>query len=181
MALEHRQRSWAEGDLLRGVIGVALALALVTTGCSDPPSVQDADTATPTVVTLPPSPEASTSVATTSTSAVTTTAAESDSGNVQVSAEAGAQLANSSGCTGCHTTDGSPSALAPSLFGLAGGVVQLDNGSSVVADADYLRRSITDPSAELVDGDWATAMPGTYQFTDPQLESLVLFIESLGP
>ena len=50
--------------------------------------------------------------------------------------------------------------------------------TTVTADSDYLRRSITDPGAQVVAG-YGPTMP-TVEVTDAQLEELVAFIQSLG-
>ena len=81
------------------------------------------------------------------------------------------------GCASCHTTDGRRSE-GPTWAGLAGSPVELADGTTVTADSDYLRRSITDPGAQVVAG-YGPTMP-TVEVTDAQLEELVAFIQSLG-
>ena len=62
----------------------------------------------------------------------------------------GAEIVDSNGCTACHRSGGA----AASFDGLYGSTVELDAGTTVIADDDYLTRAITDPGADAhnVDG-----------------------------
>lgn len=93
----------------------------------------------------------------------------------------GAALAAQLGCTGCHSTDGSQ-LVGPTWRGLAGSERQLATGDTVVADEAYLRRSITDPGAEVLAGFPDGIMPPNYGDTlSPQeIDALVDYIISLG-
>ena len=66
------------------------------------------------------------------------------------------------------------------MAGLYLGPVHLDNGSIVIADDDYLRESIIEPSAKIVAG-YPPIMP-TYrgQLSEEQILQLVAYIKSLG-
>lgn len=88
----------------------------------------------------------------------------------------GEELARDLGCLACHTEQ--DTSVAPTWRGLFGSTVELDDGSTVVADEEYIRRSIVDPHAEIVAGYRAT-MP---QFTldDEELDLLVQYIRELG-
>ena len=93
------------------------------------------------------------------------------------SVEIGQEVFNSV-CLACHSTDGTPR-VGPTFKGLAGSQRTLSDGTTVVADDDYLIRSILDPNAQVVQG-FPPAMPpmgGT--LTQTQIESLILFIKSL--
>ncbi len=82
-------------------------------------------------------------------------------------------------CQVCHSVDGTPG-VGPSMQGLFGRNEQLDDGSSVLADASYIRESIVVPSAKIVAG-YPPAMPATYASLQPeQLDALVAYIESLA-
>ena len=81
------------------------------------------------------------------------------------------------GCASCHSTDGARSE-GPTWEGLAGSERTLADGTTVVANEAYLRRAITDPGAEVVEG-FGPSMP-SIEVTDEQLDELVAFIESLG-
>jgi cytochrome c oxidase subunit 2 len=93
-------------------------------------------------------------------------------------AAAGADLFASIGCNTCHVEAGG--GRAPSMRGLFGTQVQLGNGQAVVADASYLRRSILDPTAQVVAG-YQPIMP-TYkgQISEESLFDLIAYIKSLG-
>lgn len=101
-----------------------------------------------------------------------------DDGGADVSlspaGEAGEQLFKDKGCAGCHNGE-----VAPSFEGLAGSEVTLDDGSTVVADDEYLIRSITDPVAQQVDG-FSVKMPAT-ELTDEEVGQLVAYIRDLSP
>jgi cytochrome c oxidase subunit 2 len=92
----------------------------------------------------------------------------------------GQVLANEVGCAACHTSDGTDG-TGPTWQGLAGSTVTLDTGETVVADTDYLTRSITEPAAQLVDG-FDPVMPATYadQLTTEEISDLVAYIQSLA-
>jgi mono/diheme cytochrome c family protein len=58
----------------------------------------------------------------------------------------GEQLSRSSGCAGCHGQNFDGGA-GPGWIGLAGSERMLADGTTVVADTDYLIRAIAEPSA----------------------------------
>ena len=66
-------------------------------------------------------------------------------------APSGEHLWASDGCAGCHSLDGSAGA-GPTVKGLAGSTVTLDDGSTVTANDAYLAEAITDPDAKIVKG-----------------------------
>ena len=72
-------------------------------------------------------------------------------------ARQGFEVAGTNGCFACHG-DGGVGGVAPALVGLAGTTVTLADGSTVVADEAYLRRSIIDPAAQTLPG-LSIAMP----------------------
>jgi mono/diheme cytochrome c family protein len=92
-------------------------------------------------------------------------------------AEAGEKLYTSFGCSACHTTDGSQN-HGPSFQGLVGSSRELVDGSQVNADDEYLTESIKNPNAKHVKGFPAGMMPA-YPLNDKQIESLVLYIQTL--
>lgn len=84
------------------------------------------------------------------------------------------------GCNACHTVDGSEG-VGPSWAGLYGEDVTLSDGSTVVADHEYLYQSICDPASQIVEG-FDPVMPATYcedNITDDQIDDIIAFIESL--
>jgi cytochrome c oxidase subunit 2 len=95
-------------------------------------------------------------------------------------AERGALWATRYGCVACHTIDGT-SVVGPTWQGLFGHEVTLEDGTTVVANADYLRDSILNPNDQIVEGFQPNLMPPIYaeQLTDEQIEDLIAYIESL--
>ncbi len=91
--------------------------------------------------------------------------------------EAGEQLARSRGCAGCHGQDFDGGA-GPSWIGLAGSEVVLVDGSTLVADDEYLTRAIADPSADLVEG-YNLKMPANNLNAD-EIADIVAYINTLA-
>jgi len=101
-----------------------------------------------------------------------------DSSSAQSMAGAGEVLFRNSGCATCHQMDGG--GIGPLLAGLYNSQVRLEGGEVVTADADYIRRSILDPNAQIVEG-YPPVMP-TYadQLSEAELMRLVEYIQSMG-
>lgn len=89
----------------------------------------------------------------------------------------GQGLFSENGCSGCHSTSGGDS-RGPHLDAVFGEEVDLADGSTVVADEEYLARSIQEPSADVVDG-YQPIMP-SLGLSDNDVEALVAYIRSLG-
>ncbi|MBX5479758.1 cytochrome c oxidase subunit II [Pyrinomonas methylaliphatogenes] len=97
-------------------------------------------------------------------------------------AQQGEQLFQTLGCTTCHLNGGRDAGgRGPQLAGIFGKPVQLEGGQTVVADENYLRESILNPSAKIVAG-YSAIMP-TYQgqVSEEQLLQLIAYIKSLSP
>jgi cytochrome c oxidase subunit 2 len=91
---------------------------------------------------------------------------------------AGQKIFQQSGCSTCHLADGT--GPAPSLLGVYGHPVRLNNGQAVIADDAYVRESILSPTAKIVQG-YAPIMPSFQgQLTEEQINSLIAYIRSLG-
>jgi mono/diheme cytochrome c family protein len=130
-----------------------LSLATAAVACGDDGSSDDAGSAAP--------PEAP---------------ADTTGPNVGGDPAVGEQLARSNGCAGCHGQDFGGGA-GPSLIGLAGAEVLLDDGTVVIADTAYLIRSIANPGAELV-ADYNLKMPAN-NLSDAEIADIVAYIETL--
>ena len=91
---------------------------------------------------------------------------------------AGSDLFQQFGCATCHQSAGT--GRGPSLVGVYGSSVRLEGGKSVLADQDYIRESILDPSAKIVAG-YKPLMP-TFknQISPDQLSQLIEYVKSLG-
>ena len=90
----------------------------------------------------------------------------------------GQALVAANGCNACHSIDGAQSPLGPTWFGVAGSEVTLSDGTTVIADDDFLAESIRDPQAKIVAGFETQLMP-TYGFSDQQIADLVAYIKTL--
>jgi cytochrome c oxidase subunit 2 len=92
-------------------------------------------------------------------------------------AQEGEKLFQSLACITCHRADSQ--GRGPRLEGLFGRTVRLANGETIVADADYIRESILNPTAKVVEG-YQPIMP-TFQglVTEDSVMQLVAYIQSL--
>ncbi|HJQ84170.1 MAG TPA: cytochrome c oxidase subunit II [Candidatus Binatia bacterium] len=99
-------------------------------------------------------------------------------GATESPAQRGAKLFQDLGCDTCHRGDSL--ARGPDLTGLLGRPVRLRSGQVVVADAAYVRESILDPAAKVVDG-YEPIMP-TFKglVTEEQILDLVSWLQA-GP
>ncbi len=93
-------------------------------------------------------------------------------------AEWGKQLAQEYACNTCHSTDGSDM-VGPTWQGLFGHDVQLSDGSTVTADENYIRESILEPNAKVVEG--YPAVMNTYQgqLNNEQINAIIEYIKTL--
>ncbi|SFQ38096.1 cytochrome c oxidase subunit 2 [Pseudomonas sp. NFPP07] len=91
--------------------------------------------------------------------------------------EKGRQLVESHGCRACHSQDGSTS-LGPGWKDLYGRSEQLADGTRVQVDEAYLKESILEPQARLVQG-YPPVMVA-YTFSQDELAAVVAFIKSLS-
>ena len=92
-------------------------------------------------------------------------------------AQTGEKLFNELACATCHKAD--TTGRGPTLVGLYGKAVALEDGRSVEADEAYLRESIVNPRAKMVRG-FQPLMP-TFQglITEENLLLLIEYIKSL--
>ncbi|MDF1825259.1 MAG: cytochrome c [Verrucomicrobiales bacterium] len=96
----------------------------------------------------------------------------------EVSAEVGEKLYESFGCMACHSIDGGRN-HGPTFQGLAGSERDFADLGKVTADSNYLRESIVNPTAKSVPG-YPVGMMPAYPLNEKQVDSLVLYIESLS-
>ena len=80
------------------------------------------------------------------------------------------------GCTSCHSVEPGASGVGPSLSGIGAAA-----GSRVAGESatDYLRKSIVDPDAFLVDGYNSGVMPSGWDLSQAQIDSLVEYLLDL--
>jgi len=102
----------------------------------------------------------------------------SGGGGSESLASAGAKLFQQHACNSCHRPDSL--ARGANLEGLFGRQVRLADGRTVVADAGYIRESILNPSAKIVEG-FQPIMP-TFQglISEDGILQLVAYIKSLS-
>lgn len=92
----------------------------------------------------------------------------------------GAQLYETQGCKACHSLDGTI-LVGPSWKNIYGSEESLEGGDSITVDEAYLRESILDPNAKIVQGFAPNVMPPTYRdmLSDQDIEDIVAYIKSL--
>ena len=108
--------------------------------------------------------EAGSAASTSTTESSTTTTAASTGG----SAQEGAQLFESQGCSGCHTlaAAGATGTTGPDLDGALKG-----------KSAAFIKTSIADPNADIANGYLPNVMPQTFGDLPPdQIDSLVAYL-----
>ncbi len=83
-------------------------------------------------------------------------------------------------CAVCHS--GTANAMAPNLEGLYGKKVALKGGGAEIADDQYIRQSIRQPKAKVVEG-WEPIMPpfDKEKLTDEEMVALVAYVRLLKP
>lgn len=93
-------------------------------------------------------------------------------------AERGEALVNQNGCTACHSVDGS-SGVGPSFEGIWNNEHTFENGETATVDENYLRESILEPNAKILEG-YDAVMP-SFQGTinDQQIDDIIEYIKSL--
>ncbi len=93
--------------------------------------------------------------------------------------ERGGKWYTTYGCSACHSLDGTPS-VGPTWQGLYGSEIRFDDGSTAVANDDYLYNSIRNPADHIVEG-FQNLMPANVaaDMTDAQVSDVIRFIESL--
>ena len=98
--------------------------------------------------------------------------------------KSGKQLFTSYGCSGCHAIGKRRVTTGPSMRGVAGSRVPLENGRTVRATPAYLRRSILIPDAQVVKGYRSGVMSAAISSFDLErrprdVSALVQYIRSL--
>jgi cytochrome c oxidase subunit 2 len=92
--------------------------------------------------------------------------------------EYGEQLYKTKACVTCHSIDGS-TGVGPSWKGIWGKMELMSDGKRVLVDENYVRESILEPRAKIVNG-FQPVMP-TYQgiLKDQQIDAIIAYIKSL--
>jgi len=93
----------------------------------------------------------------------------------QTMAQQGEALYNQLGCVTCHGTG-----KGPPFVGLYGRPVKLSDGTTVIANDAYIRESILEPSAQIVNGYRAIMPTFKGQVSEEQILQLTAYIKSLA-
>jgi cytochrome c oxidase subunit 2 len=95
-------------------------------------------------------------------------------------AERGAKLVVGKGCTSCHgLTD--KVVIGPSFKGLWGKERKFIDGSSLTADAEYIRESILMPQAKIVEGFAGVKMNSFQgQVTEEEIDDIIEYIKTVN-
>lgn len=92
-------------------------------------------------------------------------------------ADFGARIYKQKGCNSCHSLDGS-AMTGPSWKGAFGRSEAIVGGAAVTVDDNYIRESILEPNAKVVQG-FAPQMPSfAGQLNDEQITALIEFIKA---
>jgi len=90
---------------------------------------------------------------------------------------AGENLYKNLACAACHSADNN---RCPRLEGLFGTKVKLTDGRTVLVDENYIRESILNPTAKIVQGYDPQMPPYTGRVSEEEIMSLVDYVKSLG-
>jgi cytochrome c oxidase subunit II len=93
--------------------------------------------------------------------------------------ERGRRASDAAGCIACHSLDGTRLS-GPTWQGLYRSEIPLQDGSTVIADDEYLYIAIVDPNAQIHAG-YPPIMPQNYQDTlsEQQIRDIVEFIKTI--
>jgi|GEM_PF-797074 len=184
-----RRMSWFGGSLALLVVAALLSACgtqpTSTNGAASPQEVPKATAEQPATPTETPktTPTQPTAPATGSTKP-TEELPKAEAPKTVAAASNDAQLAAKGklvfvqvGCKTCHMNPATGN-MYPDLRGLYGSQRKLKDGSTVVADEEYLRESIVNPNAKLVAG-YAPVMPPYNYLKEEQVQQLVAYIKSL--
>jgi cytochrome c oxidase subunit 2 len=93
-------------------------------------------------------------------------------------AEKGKKIYETKMCMGCHSLDGSK-VVGPSFKGIYGRESKMADGSKVKADDAYLKQSILEPTAKVVEG-YPPAMPSYKdQLSDEDIKNVIEFLSTV--
>lgn len=93
-------------------------------------------------------------------------------------AELGALTFNQSGCSTCHSLDGSAK-VGPTFLGLFGKQEKILGAGAITVDENYLRESIVEPQAKIVEGFPASMPTFKGQLSDRRISGLVEYIKTI--
>lgn len=92
------------------------------------------------------------------------------------SREAGRKILEDKGCLACHSLDGSPG-VGPSLKGIWGQRVQLEDGTTRIVDAAFVKEKIRNPEKNVMKG-FPAVMPAL-PLTDEEIDQIENYLEDM--
>jgi cytochrome c oxidase subunit 2 len=93
-------------------------------------------------------------------------------------AEAGEELVQQLGCAGCHRSGGG--GTGPAFEGIFGEPVAIQGGQTAIVDENYVRESILNPGAKVVEG-YQPVMPSYQgQVSEEDILQIIEYLRSLG-
>ena len=99
---------------------------------------------------------------------------------VTPTAELGSELFVRMGCIACHAVEKDDQAkIGPPMTGLYGSLRKFNDGTSTTADEAYLLESIVSPGAKVVEGREGEMPSFLGILSEPEMESVILYIKSL--
>jgi len=102
---------------------------------------------------------------------------EEEAGAVSM-AEKGHEIMEKSGCLSCHTIDGTPK-IGPTVKGLFGSKVAFTDGTTAIADEQYIRDYILTPNTRVIKG-FQPIMPSFKGILkDEDITALIVYIKTL--
>jgi cytochrome c oxidase subunit 2 len=104
--------------------------------------------------------------------------AQEEAGGGEISAARGKQIYEEQACQACHSRDGSDG-VGPTHQNIFGRTEQLADGSSITADEEYLRESIVNPNAKIVEG-YDPIMQSYSYLSDAEIQSLIEYMKTLS-
>ncbi len=102
-------------------------------------------------------------------------------GKVSENKADGENIAEDSGCLGCHSTDGTVT-VGPSFKGMYKSketVIRNGKKIEIIVDEQYLRDSIQQPGEDIVEG-FDPMMPSYNNLSEEELDALVEYIKNVG-
>ncbi len=93
--------------------------------------------------------------------------------------EVGELLYNRQGCKACHTLDGTK-LVGPSLMNVYGYEFMTTEGRSVLVDGDYIKESILDPNASVIEGFQPVMTPYAGILDDREIGAIIEFLKTIS-
>jgi len=107
--------------------------------------------------------------------ATETTASGGEGGEGDGDAAAGEEI-YSTQCAACHSIDGTEN-IGPTWQGLWGSEVELEDGSTVTVDEEYVTMSIREPGAQVHAGFDAVMPP--FDLSDEEIANVIAYMQTL--